>query len=662
MKKTFYLIVSLFLVVVIGFSCGCSACDKNDDPVTPSSQNIRHSVKMTSTGRFVIENGKSDYRIVYSENETGDASRLKFAREELQFFIKEATGVVLPIISDGGLAFSDDAKYISLGNTSLLESAGIEIDRELLGIQGVRIVTKGNTVFIIGLNEYAIQNAVYIFLQNAFNYDHYVYDYYIDTGMTDFELMDYDITEVPDVSYRAPGQNQLYKSVTLLRRMMYLDHEGDFLVSVDNTEEGAKSTSANHNALNYVPVATYNDPSKPETYHPKWFSDDGTQLCYTAHGDEAEYEALLNQILRIAKKNLIADTTSTLLPFSSMDVVSVCSCNSCKAALEQYGANSGAAIKLANSLYTGIMEWFNGEGSDYSRDNFKIIMLAYNEFVQAPVKINSEGVMEPTIKAEGISISFAPINMDWSRSIYDEANNSYGQSFKGWQLVTDSFSFWMYSTNYCNFYAPYNVINSLQENYKAFISSGADWLIDLGSDEQMPPCWQTLIAYLDAKLMWNVNIDFEYHVNKFFDMAYGNASETMKEVFTMYRVRTVIAQEHGFKGDCYMLNPYSRAGYDFWPVKEMQAWIEKFDYAIEQIEPIKNTDIYLYNELYKRIAVERVTPLFVLCVNYEADLDADLLNDYRNLFKKDCSLLGGVRAGAHPKSTYLIDYYNSWGI
>ena len=618
---------------------------------------------MEKTDRFLVKDGVTEYQIVFDK--TKDGELYKFAVEELQYFFKEATGIELTAISDEGLTYTNSSKYISLGETSILESAELDVDKDFIGVQGVRILTKGDTIFLYGNSGDSVLNSVYFFLQLTLGYDHYVTDYVIERDVKEVSLFNYDVVEIPDATYRNLGQDMIYTSKTLARRLMSSETQGADRIQVQNSEDGSKSVSANHCALIYCPPGKFNDPNKPETYHPDWFSSDNTQLCFTAHGNEEEYSLMIEQIIEVGKRNLIRDTESNILPFSSMDQVTVCGCEACSIAYEQYGANSGAHLKVANELYKGIMEWFETEeGKPYARE-LKVTMLAYNEYTAAPIKKDDKGEMVSTIKAEsGISISFAPINMDWNKSIYDEANSSFSEAFDGWKLVTEDFSYWFYTTNFTNFYAPFNCLDSLQENYQAMVgSTNCTWITDCGVRTFAPTSWQTLLIYLDSKLMWNVNIDFEYYVKKFCDMAYGVVAEEMYEMLMEFRIHSKIAQANGFVGDIYLSNFYTNnAGEELWPKAVMLKWVDKYDYILEQVEVYKESDPEKYDAYYNAIARERLMPLYMLAEHYKDELSKDDLLKFRTQFKNDCLSFGENTLGDFPKKTLLADVYSSWGI
>ena len=93
-----------------------------------------HEVSVKKTDKYLVENGTSEYKIVYSAS--ADADEL-LAYGELADLIEESTGVRLATVSDTGLTYSDGAKYIVLGRkNAIYTSAGFNLDTNILKGRG----------------------------------------------------------------------------------------------------------------------------------------------------------------------------------------------------------------------------------------------------------------------------------------------------------------------------------------------------------------------------------------------------------------------------------------------------------------------------------------------------------------------------------------------
>ena len=114
----------------------------NEKPIIPDSSFAEEN----ETDVMLASSGKTDYKIVLPSN--GD-SITAFAAEELSHFFTEATGAKIGTVRDNNAVWTMDAKYLSIGYNKLAEDAGVKADDDV-GTSGFNIVTKGNTVFMLG--------------------------------------------------------------------------------------------------------------------------------------------------------------------------------------------------------------------------------------------------------------------------------------------------------------------------------------------------------------------------------------------------------------------------------------------------------------------------------------------------------------------------------
>ena len=173
MKKR---IIALLLAITACLTTALTSCSCNGNEDLGSSSSDgglneqtqsygkTHDFTMTETENYLVENGQTDYVLVLPENA---GTYEKVARDEFIEFFRQATGIKIKAIQENevGLTHDANAKYISLGNTKLLETAALEVDYTELGTQGVRILTKDKSVYLIGGGSQGVLYAVYDFMQ-----------------------------------------------------------------------------------------------------------------------------------------------------------------------------------------------------------------------------------------------------------------------------------------------------------------------------------------------------------------------------------------------------------------------------------------------------------------------------------------------------------------
>ena len=137
MKK----ITKILLSSVLAFSMfpimACGSLDSNDqgnnqpnEPTTPTTPSIEE------TGHNLIKDGVSEYAILLPENATPAE---KLSATELNTFFAEASGIILPIITEGSAQADNVDKYISIGKTECAENNSVSMDNLNLGYSGYLI-------------------------------------------------------------------------------------------------------------------------------------------------------------------------------------------------------------------------------------------------------------------------------------------------------------------------------------------------------------------------------------------------------------------------------------------------------------------------------------------------------------------------------------------
>ena len=166
-----------------------------------------HVYDYTETENYIVKDGMSDY-VILMPDDANSSSLLKNARDELIRLFRRATGVKLEAFFENSTHEAVQnalatGKYISLGETELFASTGIELSEDL-GSDGAIIRTVGNSVYIVGGSNYGTLYGVYDFLTICFDFEPYYKDcVVINTNVTDLKLYDFNVTDIPDFYTRA---------------------------------------------------------------------------------------------------------------------------------------------------------------------------------------------------------------------------------------------------------------------------------------------------------------------------------------------------------------------------------------------------------------------------------------------------------------------------
>ena len=608
MKKWIYLLLSS----IFAFSA-LTACDNNGDngntnytpyEATLGGESATHKNASVKTSEFLVKNGQTSYQILYPAEASNG---ILTAVDELTLFFKEATGITLNAVSDD--QYDSNGKYLSIGKTALFEAAGLTADKAVLGSQGAQVRTKNQSVFMCGTSDLGTLYSVYEFLRDAFDYEFYTEDCYdLNTGVTELALYDYDILEVPDFQTRFGGWGYSINNAMTKNRLRFQ--------AVDDVYTPIQNMTF-HNAFGYLPKDTY------QSAHPFWYADDGSQLCYTAHGDAAEYDAMVSTIVAFYKNLFKTDPTATEISFTQSDNLTWCSCTTCSASNKKYnGANVATLIQFLNNVEERMEEWLDTEeGKPYDRD-YKLVVFAYHETNLPPTKeVNGryEAIDSSVIPNPRVGVFFAETNADYTYTWEGNAssiNVMYRERLRAWASIVPegNLSWWLYSVCASNYFTPYNCLDGYSYYYKLAKECGVTEIFNQADLPQMGPAlgWGMLKGYLSAKLAWNTNYNVDYLVDKFFKAQYGAGSEKMKTLYDEWLAHSAYQRDKlGVNGSRSIFFDYSSSTY--WPKGLLERWIDLANEAVAAIEAVGGDREARYRA---NACVERASYEYLYLLNY----------------------------------------------
>ena len=604
--------ISFLRGAVMLFSC--VACQK-ETPTSSGGNYVPPESDEQITDKYILKNGVTDYKIVVP----ADADEYELmARDELVLLFSEATGVTLSSVVDTGLTYSAGSKYLSIGDTDVLDSADITVLEEVTGKGAFQITTKGNSIFFIGGRENGVLFGVYEWLFRVLNFEQFSYDCYtLDKAVTDISLYDYNVVDSPDYpNYMAFTNYMMYDKTTRLRM------KGVNGYGTESGLQGLVDGNTSHNTLKLLNPAVYDNPDDPENYHPEWYNvPEKSQLCYMAQGDDESRAVMIEE----AAKNMIyyikQQPKKKIWAISNMDDHRYCRCDTCNELREVYGCNTAQQIWFVNEVYDYIMEWFEtDEGKPYYSPDFRMQSSFYEAYVEAPAEYNEEtGEWQPIVVPEyeekygpvvlkqGIYGHIAPIFANWQVPLTDPVNITYYEQIMKMQACSYEIDLWIYATNFGgNYLYPFDNFSSMQANYQFLYEQGARMLLDETQNGQSGGMtgFHMLKSYLSNLLAWDVYADQNELIDRFFDGYFLDAAEDMRKFFDSYLNFSQLQMNGlcpGIGGYVYPINKK-----EYWPKSVIDTWQGYVDDAMLKIEKYKTLDPATYDMLYKHITMERV--------------------------------------------------------
>ena len=650
MKNKFYVkFLSLVLCLLLAFSCLVGTACSNEE-----SQNAaqNHQRIVTELDEWFINQAKCDYSILIAKD--ADNNEITASRE-LQTLFYDATGITLNIVTDEGVTFNEQSKFLSIGDNAAASSAGIVAEKSKLKSQGFYIKTINKSIFMVGATSLGSLYATYEFLSIEFGFEHYFTDVYdIEKNVTDSKLKNYDVIEIPDIDIM---------TVPSVGYIQYNSQNANRMRVVPISEWSIPQNNYNnvHNAFQILPYEKFLEE------HPLWYTTsnlneikDG-QLCFSSHtdlldpnADKTEYNAFVNEILKVIQSG-IKKSSAEIFTISQRDNKGFCNCDNCNKISNYYGAKSSLLILLCNRLSDLMNEWFETEeGAPYKRD-LKILFLAYQDVESAPAKYNQETKSyEPTYEEmkcrPNVGVQMASLSIYNTYDFTHEINNERKENILAWRALTDKFTFWTYDVNFQNYFVPYDSQVIRKELYQLLAESGTMVLNDQGQTQNIGTCtsWGNLKSYLATKLRWNVNTDLQALTKRYFEVCYKTASDTMYNLYLQYRAHSQDIKEKfsngyfegsindGAIGDIF-------GGLEnavLWEKPMLVSWYNQYQQAIKELDQIKESDPIGYELAYKMVCAEMISPLYMLIKMYGQTYSPETLVQMKIDFKNYCGISG----------------------
>ena len=306
----FSIILSLSLSLI---ACGDGDGDGGRTQPLPEYVNLQAYTKgihdFTNTDsdtEWLVKDGKTDY-VLYVP--AVQSAKIKTAIQEFQLLFFDATGINISLIMDTTPAV-ENGKYISIGENALFESVYVEddfegydankhitkseFDKANLKEDGVRILTKGKTVYLLGGSlDTGVVNAVYTFMNLHFNYEYFYRNCItIDKNVSDEKLKIFNVKDVPDIdrrcfnvawystTYDIARNADLNTGLELAdivnrgsRSRLTGSQRDDFLPAYDGDGYKASTHAFIHNVQEYFPNSN-NENSTLYVNYEKYFHDE----------------------------------------------------------------------------------------------------------------------------------------------------------------------------------------------------------------------------------------------------------------------------------------------------------------------------------------------------------------------------------------------------
>lgn len=609
-----------------------------------------HKFNIGTTDITFVENGVTEYSIVVPDE--ADMGQLRCA-STLTRFVNEAMGATISTLTESEVTWSEDKKYLVVDCDGLFNSAGLTMPEENLGESGYYIKNKGNSVFLMADFRFGASYSANAFLKEMIGLEFFDGESYVFNTKPGDKIMlpDFDVVDIPDIEWNNPTNNVSSATQQALR----ITGQSTLFMNVSGGGTW-------HNTLEWLPT------TKWATNNPEWYSEDKRELCYTAHGNQAKYDAMVEECVNVAVRSFEESDARKegrkVVTFTVMDGGYYCTCDACTASKNHYGCDSAALIKFVNKVGRGLKERFEekaeAEGTPVREG--QIIFFAYNQTCVPPVK-EVDGKLVPfddsVVLEDNIGVYFVPLGVTFSKTMYDAENESMLHATRGWNVLTDNIYLWFYNTNFYAYLYPWNNWSSIAESYRLFAENGVLFILSQGQFNQGygTTSFAAFREYLNAELRWDCNQNYLDLEDRFFKGYFKEAEEPLRRYFHELTAHMSYLQAtySSFNGK----SSYNPVDEKYWPLRTLNQWLGYLDEAYALIEPLKETNPVRYANLYKNVLQESIFLRLAKLTLYSGTYSSDDLLEARIALKDDCSELNITRTS---EQAYIDAVWTSWGI
>ncbi len=637
MKRITTLIISIILVLATVLAgCSGTGCNGCSEVFIPSFQELPdYATDAEGEGELMlVKDHESDYVIVIAKN----AHFVELdAADELQYFIKEATGAELKIVRDDTLTeVKESDKVILLGDTAYSDDLVTEYDE--LGDSGFKMNLKGNNVLLKGATPEGTLYSAYEFLSRVIGYEAYAVDeYYFDkTASVKMVKLD-NVTDIPAIDYRNPGW---YNANSPYAKRMRLINPTMSGTSVYGKDWG----SASHSIRNelFPKKSEYENQEK----YPGWISETG-HICMS---NDAPIATIVDKIV----DRMYNMPTARIFELGHPDDSARCDCDECGANIVKYGSITGIYMVWLNKIAVALEAKLDELNIDRE---VTIQALAYLAYLSAPAKMNADGtitafhpdVMAKTDGKVTVSARYAPVGACFAHSI-DDPNckvnkaSDYANELRKWKFIVgdNKLQFYGYVAEFYDYMMFFNDIGMMNGSYKFFEEIDLYGIFDSAvSQVNATGPFNALKVYLKSKLMWDPDLDIRTLIDNFYNNYFGVAGPYMKEVYERIMENIAEISEQTGSGGCYTFRS-AAADYkspDFWPVDILFEIQESIDKAYDALE---SSDLSAEDKekIYWRIKTDELFPMHWYVNNYQNVFSDDEFIALEKDFNDSCAKLG----------------------
>ena len=440
----------------------------------------------------LVDRGKPAAVIVLSAEAAPSEKR---AAGELQHFLQEMSGALLPIEAEGAPV---RGTRVLVGRSGAVDALKPGIAFDSLADEGFVLKTVGRDLIIAGGRRRGTMYGVTALLEKL-----------------GCRWVAPDASRIPKLATIRVGPLDEVQKPAFEYRDVYIAEAWDKDWAARNRLNGAMARldESTGGKIEYYPfVHSFYELIPPKQHfaqHPEYFAfvdgkrrDDKAQLCLTN-------KELVHVAARQVLQWIAEHPGMTISSLSQMDWGGDCQCDECRRVNAEEGAPSGTLLRFINAV---------AEQVEQKHPDKLIDTLAYFYNEEPPLK---------TRPRRNVRIRMCPIGGCQAHPYEQCPYDAYiVKNLKGWAKITNQIYIWHYNANFSHFLLPMPDFDELAADIGMYKRNGVVGLFMQGTG--MPGGESgRLRAYVLSRLLWNPQADVRQAIGEFHDIYYGKAAPAM---------------------------------------------------------------------------------------------------------------------------------------
>ena len=520
----------------------------------------------------LIEKAKTEYVIV-----CGKSASLceRKAAAELQKYLQQISGTVIPVVSDDVLAKD---KEIVVGRTN--RETKEDFDRKELGEEGFVIKTTGQKLWLIGGADRGTIYSVYTFLEEYLGCRFYMEKIEKIPQMQKVSIPEIkEDKQIPVLMFRDAAWYDYFGTDISVKRKINAPIWGRELPEDVGGGVTYCKGKGGHTFEELVPPEEYFDE------HPEYYTmnEEGVrvpnkQLCLTN-------PEVLELTIKGVLEWLADEPDTSIISVSQNDWGGPCLCENCRKVYEEEGgAYSGAVIRFVNEVAKEVKKHYPKVWVD---------TYAYSYTRSAPTKVKPEDNVLVRLCTMGTCFSHekegSTCLVDTASTYLDGSANSFSEDIEAWAKISKTLFVYDYTCNYQHWSLTFPDFANLRKNVKYYVDNHAIGLEMQGNQLSSSIEFSELRSYLLSKILWNPYMseeEYYAHMDDFLDGVYGPGGKYVREYIAIAEEQT--------RDNCFGLvtSPYNMYPLSFMEVRRSCEFPEKLTY--EMLQNYKDVDWSLY--------------------------------------------------------------------